>query len=320
MTAQERDYEEILGRALHSATDQIEPVGDGLTKIRARLTEPWLKRQWWLLRSELMVLRWLVVVRSRPSSARPGPRRGGPFGRLRQPSGAGTAPDAAASPDAASGRWPRSLRPVLGGITAWAAGKRPHKSAGPAMAWLRPALAVAGAVVLVVAGVFALGGIRGTFVGLENDNPLGQHDHQSWQRARQPQRRRLYAAGIEDTGPAPFGCGQPRRDHAAQQGDGSPSACSSPSTPPVNSPSPSPTADVPEPVADPDDPEPVADPDDPEPVTEHLRRPLVPAGRLPLPGADQDNRPDGVWADPGRQPDEPGGHRVLAGCRSCQAG
>jgi len=174
MTAQERDYEEILGRALHSATDQIEPVGDGLTKIRARLTEPWLKRQWWLLRSELMVLRWLVVVRCEAflSTARAGGAAADPPAGSGTPSGADT-PDAAARPDVAPGRRPRSLRPVLGGITAWAAGKRPHKSVGPAMAWLRPALAVAGAVVLVVAGVFALGGIRGTFVGLENDNPLG---------------------------------------------------------------------------------------------------------------------------------------------------
>src|SRR6516165_2031796 len=63
MTGQKRDVEEILSRALHSTTDQVEPVGDGLTKIRARLGEPWLKRQWWLLRSEFMVLAWFVVVR-----------------------------------------------------------------------------------------------------------------------------------------------------------------------------------------------------------------------------------------------------------------
>jgi hypothetical protein len=63
MKGQERDYEAVLSRVLHTTTDQLEPVGDGLTKIRARLSEPWLKRQWWLLRSGFMVLRWLVVVR-----------------------------------------------------------------------------------------------------------------------------------------------------------------------------------------------------------------------------------------------------------------
>ena len=63
MTGQERDYGEVLSRALHSTTDRIEPVGDGLTKIQARLTEPWLKRQWWLLRNEFVVVRWVLAVR-----------------------------------------------------------------------------------------------------------------------------------------------------------------------------------------------------------------------------------------------------------------
>ena len=243
MTAQERDYEEILGRALHSATDQIEPVGDGLTKIRARLTEPWLKRQWWLLRSELMVLRWLVVVRCEAflSTAR--------AGRSGTPSGAGTAPDAAAGPAAAPGRRSRSLRPVLGGITAWAAGKRPHKSAGPAMAWLRPALAVAGAVVLVVAGVFALGGIRETFVGLENDNPLG---HTTTSHGSGPGDTNGSGTRRGSKTPARRGSrtASPGATTRHSRAVAAPSACSSPSTPPVNSPSasPSPTSASPSPT------------------------------------------------------------------------
>jgi len=75
MTAQERDYEAILSRVLHTTTDQLEPVGDGLTKIRARLDEPWLKRQWWLLRSGFMALGWLVVVRYEAFLTSPSPRR-----------------------------------------------------------------------------------------------------------------------------------------------------------------------------------------------------------------------------------------------------
>ena len=49
------------------------------------------------------------------------------------------------------------------------------------MAWLRPALAVAGAVVLVVAGVFALGQIRqGLFLGLDNASGTnGSHSGQA---------------------------------------------------------------------------------------------------------------------------------------------
>ena len=63
MTGQERDYDEVLSRVLHSTTDHIEPVGDGLTKIQARLAEPWLKRQWWLLRSEFTAIGWVIAVR-----------------------------------------------------------------------------------------------------------------------------------------------------------------------------------------------------------------------------------------------------------------
>ena len=269
MTAQERDYEEILGRALHSATDQIEPVGDGLTKIRARLTEPWLKRQWWLLRSELMVLRWLVIVRLEAFLSR------ARAGRSGTPSGAGTAPDAAGGPAAAPGRRSRSLRPVLGGITAWAAGKRPHKSAGPAMAWLRPALAVAGAVVLVVAGVFALGGIRGTFVGLENDNPLG---HTATSRDGGPGSPNGGGTTLRGSKPAAKRGSRTASPGATTQHNraaAAPSACSSPSTPPVNSPSPSPSPTSASPSPTPTTPSPSPTPTTPSPSPSTSNGPML---------------------------------------------
>jgi hypothetical protein len=168
MTGQERDYDEVLSRVLHSTTDRIEPVGDGLTKIQARLAEPWLKRQWWLLRNESTVLGWVLVVRCQSwfSTVRSG--------------GAGdaTADEATAAGPAGDGGRLRSL-PVLGGIVAWASAKRRREtgaprrmSVGPAMAWFRPALAVAGAVVLVLAGVFALGQIQQK-IGLTSGNPSG---------------------------------------------------------------------------------------------------------------------------------------------------
>jgi hypothetical protein len=168
MTGQERDYDEVLSRVLHSTTDRIEPVGDGLTKIQKRLAEPWLKRQWWLLRNESTVLGWVLVVRCQSwfSTVRSG--------------GAGdaTADEAAAAGPAGGGGRLRSL-PVLGGIVAWASAKWPRKagaprrmSVGPAMAWFRPALAVAGAIVLVVAGVVALGQIK-MFATFANDHPRG---------------------------------------------------------------------------------------------------------------------------------------------------
>ena len=165
MTGQERDHGEVLSRVLHSTTDQVEPVGDGLAKIQARLAEPWLKRQWWLLRREFMVLGWVFALRCQSW-----------FSTVRSRLAAGA--DAAGAAAGAGGRL-RSL-PVLGGIVAWASAKWPrkagaprHGSIGPAMAWFRPALAVAGAVVLVVAGVFALGQIRATFATVENANTPG---------------------------------------------------------------------------------------------------------------------------------------------------
>jgi hypothetical protein len=155
MTGQERDYEAILSRVLHTTTDELEPVGDGLTKIRARLSEPWLKRQWWLLCSELLVLRWFVVVRCESL-----------FSKIRSRSDVtDLTPDAAADP--ADGGALKSLLSMATSVSG--KDKKQHRSLGPAMAWLRPALAVAGAVVLVVAGVFALGQIReGLFFGLAN--------------------------------------------------------------------------------------------------------------------------------------------------------
>jgi hypothetical protein len=158
MTGQERDYEAILRHVLHTTTDQLEPVGDGLTKIRARLSEPWLKRQWWLLRNEFLLLRWLVVVRCESL-----------IGRIRSRSDVtDLAPDTPAAQEADGGAL-KSLLSLATSAPAKTPAKRRGRSVGPAMAWFRPALAVAGAVVLVVAGVFALGSIR-TVVGLDAGN------------------------------------------------------------------------------------------------------------------------------------------------------
>lgn len=40
MMPREHDYEDVLRRALHAAADLVEPSGDGLERIRARLTTP----------------------------------------------------------------------------------------------------------------------------------------------------------------------------------------------------------------------------------------------------------------------------------------
>jgi hypothetical protein len=259
MTGQERDYEAILSRVLRTTTDQFEPVGDGLTKIRGRLSEPWLKRQWWLLRSEWIALRWLVVVRCESffSTVKSGfgTVKSG-FGTVKSgksgKSGSGVADPAAgplapllacATPDTEEhGRRRRSLRPVLGGITAWASGKQ-HRSAGQAMAWLRPALAVAGAVVLVVAGVFALGQIRqGLFLGLDNASGAnGSHSGQVPGNNGNPYGGGATLKSSSSLAHSRSGVPKPGASAAHNRSLPSPGPCISPTTPPVKSPSPSPS-------------------------------------------------------------------------------
>lgn len=128
MTPPERDYDDVLGRLLHSAMDPMEPAGDGLAKIQRRIAEPWLRRQMSLVRYEIGALGWLILVRCEPliNTVRPQ----APASRRRR------------AREARSFGW-----------------------LGPAMAWLRPALAVAGAVIIVVAGVFAMGQIQANLVG-----------------------------------------------------------------------------------------------------------------------------------------------------------
>ena len=258
MTGQERDYEADLSRVLHTTTDQLEPVGDGLTKIRARLSEPWLKRQWWLLRSEFMVLGWLVVVRcesflSMVRSGKPGSdvadSAAGPLAPLL----------ACATPDTEEhGRRRRSLRPVLTGITAWAASRGPGRgredgrrsSQGPVMNWLRPALAVAGAVVLVVGGVFALGNIQQGFgfIGLGADG--GSQPGAASQGGGNGNPNGGGAATLKSSGSTSQGhSGQakPGASTAHNRTAPSPTPCAAASPPSGSSPSPSPAPTSPSP-------------------------------------------------------------------------
>jgi hypothetical protein len=259
MTGQERDYEAVLSRVLRTTTDQLEPVGDGLTKIRARLSEPWLKRQWWLLRTELMVLRWLVVVRCESF-----------FSKIRSRSDVtDLATNASAGREADGG----PLKSLLSIATA-TPGKRPRRSAGPAMAWLRPALAVAGAVVLVVAGVFALGQLREGFIlGLEN--ATGTNSSTAGQQGGNgsPQGG---GSAFPDSGPS-RGRSAPSPGTSAGHNKTvpSPGPCVSASPPPVSSPSPasSPTAASPTPT--PTSPSPTPTPTSPSPTPSTSNGPIT---------------------------------------------
>jgi hypothetical protein len=249
MTGQQRDFEEVLSRVLHRTADQVEPVGDGLTKIRGRLAEPWLKRQWWLLRSELMMLRWLVVVRS-----------GSFFSSVRSrfaatdvtAAGAGTA--APATTGAAKRR--RGALPVLGGILAWASSKGApgdgqRRSPGPVMNWLRPALAVAGAVILVVAGVFALGQIRQGIVSLSNGSGVIAPGSSSQGGPNGGTNGSGSKTSAGSRSPSSRGSSKPKRGVSQHVGaSSSPSPCATPSSSPQPSPSPS-SSPAPSPTSSP---------------------------------------------------------------------
>ncbi len=150
MTLQDREYDEVLSRVLHSTLEAIDPAGDGLSKIQRRIAEPWLKRQWSLLIHEFTSLGWLIFVRTEP--------------HLNE------ARSSLASFAESSGRRLRSTSLTLAATARVSSSGRHKNSAGheglaavlrkwlgPTMAWLRPALAVGGAVVLVVVGVFAVG-------------------------------------------------------------------------------------------------------------------------------------------------------------------
>jgi hypothetical protein len=97
MSQRDRDYDEILRRALHAAADSVEPAEDGLERIRARVTRPRTVPVAWILAGYAEVARrmqgglqattaWLKTVpgavREGFGAARPGPH-GRRLARLR---------------------------------------------------------------------------------------------------------------------------------------------------------------------------------------------------------------------------------------------
>jgi hypothetical protein len=148
MTPVNGDIDQILRRALHAEVDSIEP-DDGLERIRRRTHAPWLVRQASLMLTECIDLARLIVIRLEPALT--GLRttvaeRGGPWEAL-----VGVLSSTVASIVAL-------FRPS----------RRPATHRGPSqgsnLGWLRPALAVAGAVVIVVAGVYGLAQVRDNLV------------------------------------------------------------------------------------------------------------------------------------------------------------
>ncbi len=150
MTPVNHDLDDILRRALHAAADSIEPADDALDRISHRMRKPWLSRQMSLVRNDCVDLVQLIAIRLEPWVTRARASiASGPLGtsaaRIRERiRGAGLSELVSRRHDAAhrgGGGW---------------AGLR------PALAWLRPALAVATAVVVVMAGVYGLAQLRET--------------------------------------------------------------------------------------------------------------------------------------------------------------
>lgn len=157
MTPVDQDFGDILRRALHTAADSVEPADDGLDRIRGRMRQPWLVRQGPLMLNDCVDLIRLIGIRLEPAFTRARTAlASGPLGTY-------------------AGRV-RSRVLAIAVIGTLIASSRRHAAAHrgqpsqgwarlrPTLAWLRPALAVATAVVVVVAGVYGLAQLRETLV------------------------------------------------------------------------------------------------------------------------------------------------------------
>lgn len=161
MTPVDREFDEMLRRALHAAADRIEPADGGLERIRRRLDEPWLRRQASLMLTECADLGQLIAIWLEPAVGRLRPA----LTEVRRSAGAAFA-------------WLGSHVPALAAVrvrvrTAFArrhdAAHRGQPQRGwarlqPTLVWLRPTLAVLCAVFVVVAGVYGLAQLRETLV------------------------------------------------------------------------------------------------------------------------------------------------------------
>ncbi len=134
MTYPTREHEELLRRALRGAADSVEPAGDGLERIRARLRPPRPALAAWMMSSaEPAALRLQPVInwfRLRMARVPEGSRRWLAPGGL---------------PPALRGIGPAMAR--LGGSAA---------SPSPRAGWLRAAAAMAAFTVIIGSGAFAI--------------------------------------------------------------------------------------------------------------------------------------------------------------------
>ena len=125
-TAAYRDLEDVLRWALHAVADAIEPADDGLTRIMRRLTTPSAVRKVALLVTDCADLARLITIWLEPAFTW-----------------------------AVRFRWRQHA-----GYQRGFSRRAPRATWRPAVPWLRPALAVAGAAAIVVIGVVVAGQVR----------------------------------------------------------------------------------------------------------------------------------------------------------------
>ena len=158
MTPVNGNFDQMLRSALHTEVDSIEPAEGGLDRIRRRTRAPWLVRQASLLLTECTDLVRLIAIRLEPGFT--GMRatiaaRGGLWAAFV------SVPSSAVAGVAALFMPSRRRGPMHRAGAAGPGGPPPeHRN----MTWLRPVLAVVGAVVIVVAGVFGLTQMRAKLV------------------------------------------------------------------------------------------------------------------------------------------------------------
>ena len=152
MTYPTREHEELLRHALRAAADSVEPAGDGLERIRARLTSPRPAVAAWMMSgAEPAALRFKPVLTWFRLRIGPVPGRIGPvFGRI--------GPTLGRIGPAFGRIGPLSSRigPALGWAGQAAARLRPRGDAIGARPWLRPAAALAAFVVIIGSGALAI--------------------------------------------------------------------------------------------------------------------------------------------------------------------
>jgi hypothetical protein len=203
------DPEEILRRELRAAAESIEPAGDGLMQIRARLSAPRPLAVAWVM------VGWTTV--GQPA-----------LGRMDRVLGAVAEWLRPALLPAAE-----RLDPVFRNVRAVFTPRTGPSGRASRYAWLRPALAMAAVVAVVVVGSFALAGVPNGMIS-QVGNVFGSPAHSSHSGG--------HGQGVT---------GRARPIPTSSSGNGAPSPSPSPGCSPSATPKPTPTPTPTQPVSTP---------------------------------------------------------------------